>query len=113
GTGLADLQDAIGIRLRSLLVELEILVPFARGDIVSAAYEDGDVIDVRHEPEGTWLRLRTSTAAAGRFRRWAVDPAAEDARPSVHGRASDDGSAAGDSPVSDAGPEGWGPPVAP
>jgi len=72
-TGIDELLATIERRLQSLLVELEIRVPFSRGDVVSHAYAEGEVLEVRHEADGTFLRLHLPPAAAGRFRRWAVD----------------------------------------
>ena len=72
GEGLDELLATIERRLASLLVEMELRVPLDQGDVVSRAYDEGEVTEVRHEPDGTWMRVRLPTGRSERFRRWAA-----------------------------------------
>jgi GTPase len=72
GEGIPELLCEIESRLGSLLVELELLIPFTDGDVVSRAYALGEVLEVCHEARGTRLRVRMPRGPAGRFRRFSV-----------------------------------------
>lgn len=72
GSHVGELLDTVERRLSSLLVELVLRVPFTDGDVVSRAYAEGEVLDVRHDGDGTWMRVRLPTARAGRFQRFTI-----------------------------------------
>ena len=71
-TTFAGLTTAVEGRLASLLVELDLRVPFDEGDVVSRAYAEGEVLAVEHDGDGTHMRIRVPRSRAGWFRRWAT-----------------------------------------
>jgi GTP-binding protein HflX len=58
GEGMEELRALIGEELPHPDVEVEVLVPYSRGDLVSRLHEQGDVLESRHEAEGTRVRAR-------------------------------------------------------
>lgn len=64
GAGLDGLLAAIEEHLPHPEVEVDLVVPFARGDLVSRAHADGEVLDVEHVAEGTRLHARVDHALA-------------------------------------------------
>jgi GTPase len=72
GDGIDDLLATIGDRLRAMADVVELLVPYARGDVVAAVHREGDVLVEAHEEQGTRIRARLDEAGAARFREfWA------------------------------------------
>jgi GTP-binding protein HflX len=67
GEGLGELQVAIGDALSDDLVTLSLSVPYERGDVVAAAHRIGEVIEEKHDEEGTILDVRVPEQALGRF----------------------------------------------
>ncbi len=67
GSGVADLLDAIGRRLRSLARVVELLVPYGRGDVLAALHRGAEVLVEVHGDTGTRVRVRLGDADAGRF----------------------------------------------
>jgi GTPase len=65
GLGMEALLDAIEADLPSQLVEVTVLVPYDRGDLVSRAHRQGEVVSVDHAEEGTVLHARVPEALAG------------------------------------------------
>ncbi len=61
--------DALRARIDDLLprpdVEVEVLVPYDRGDLVSRIHADGEVLAEQHLAEGTRLRAKVMPALAG------------------------------------------------
>ncbi|TML63123.1 MAG: GTPase HflX [Actinobacteria bacterium] len=72
GAGVDDLLAAVGDRLRALADVVELVVPFARGDVVAALHREGEVLVEQHEEGGTRLRARLDDAGAARFREFRV-----------------------------------------
>ncbi len=72
GLGIDALLSAMGDRLRALDCVVELLVPFARGDVVAAVHREGGVLVEAHEEAGTRLRARLDEAGKGRFREFLV-----------------------------------------
>jgi GTPase len=64
GTGITQLRAAIESRLPRPPVEMEALVPYDRGELVSRMHRTGEVISVEHEPGGTRVRARVSEGLA-------------------------------------------------
>jgi GTP-binding protein HflX len=58
GEGLDELRALIGEELPHPDVEVDVLVPYDRGDLVSRLHEQGDVLESRHEAEGTRVHAR-------------------------------------------------------
>jgi GTP-binding protein HflX len=70
GEGLDDLQVAIVEALAAQTVEVDLVVPLARGDILAAAHRAGEVLAEDHEESGTRVRVRLSQDDIGRFSEW-------------------------------------------
>ncbi|WP_322766331.1 GTPase HflX [Frankia sp. Cr1] len=64
GEGLSTLVEALTERVPHPAVEVCVLVPFARGDLVSRVYADGEVLDLRHTADGTEVRARVPVGLA-------------------------------------------------
>jgi len=67
GDGLDELQAAIAEALSADLVTLSLSVPYDRGDVVAAAHRIGEVIEEKHDAEGTILDVRVPQRATARF----------------------------------------------
>jgi GTP-binding protein HflX len=75
GSGLADLRERVENRLPRPAVELDVLVPYHRGDLVALVHERGEVIESRHTNEGTELRIRVDQMLAADLAPFAVTAA--------------------------------------
>jgi GTP-binding protein HflX len=66
GEGVEALRVAIEEMLPRPQVEVDVLVPYNRGDLVARMHSDAEVISTEHTPEGTHLkaRVRPGLAAA-------------------------------------------------
>jgi GTP-binding protein HflX len=73
GHGFDELLDAIEHALPNLLEDVDVVVPYSRGDLVSRAHRQGEVGSVEHDENGTRLRARVPEALANELR--AVDVA--------------------------------------
>ncbi len=67
GEGIDELRAAIEAALPLPAVEVDALVPYDRGDLVSAVHEHGMILAQRHEEGGTALKARVPEALAGRL----------------------------------------------
>jgi GTPase len=70
GAGLDGLRAAIEARLPRPSVELDVLVPYDRGDLVALVHARGDVLQLDHEPAGTRLRARVDSTLAAELSRF-------------------------------------------
>src|SRR5690606_37910942 len=57
GEGIDELRSRIAEMLPQWDVELDLLVPYDRGDVVSLAHERARVMDTEYEEDGTRIRL--------------------------------------------------------
>jgi GTPase len=66
GAGVVDLREAVAALLPRPDVDVHVLLPFDRGDLVSRVHAAGDVLAEEHTPQGTLLqaRVRPELAAA-------------------------------------------------
>ena len=64
GQGFDELLEAIEKDLPSRLVDVTIVVPYSRGDLLSRAHRQGEVLSVEHEESGTRLHARVPEALA-------------------------------------------------
>ncbi|APX34458.1 GTPase HflX [Brachybacterium sp. P6-10-X1] len=64
GMGAAELRDLIAERLPRPAVEIDVVVPYSRGDLVSRVHSSGEVIAEEHVMEGTHLHARVDEALA-------------------------------------------------
>jgi GTPase len=67
GKGIDDLLLTIGDRLRSLTRVIELVVPYARGDVLAAVHREGEVVLEAPEDDGMRLRVRVDDVGAARF----------------------------------------------
>lgn len=65
GVGIADVLAAIEGGLPHPDVEVRLLLPYSRGDLVSRIHDQGEVLSTEHIPEGTLVHARLSEAFAG------------------------------------------------
>jgi GTP-binding protein HflX len=64
GHGLEQLRELIAARLPHPDVDVEVLVPYGRGDLVARIHRDGEVLSEDHEADGTRLTARVDGALA-------------------------------------------------
>jgi GTPase len=67
GHGMNELLEAIGTALSRLRVEVELHIPFDRGDLVAKAHERGDVLKETYSEDGTHLIARIERDSLGEF----------------------------------------------
>ncbi|MGH3650852.1 MAG: GTPase HflX, partial [Acidimicrobiia bacterium] len=67
GTGLEVLVEAVAEALGRDLVTLSLSIPYDRGDLVAAAHRLGEVIEEKHDDDGTILDVRLPERSAGQF----------------------------------------------
>jgi len=67
GEGLENLVETVAEALRRQTVTLTLNIPYERGDIVAAAHRLGDVIEEKHDDNGTILDVRVPPALKERF----------------------------------------------
>ncbi len=60
GAGIAELQLIIEAGLPRPAVEVDVLVPYTRGDLLARVHERADVLSTDHTPEGTRLKARVA-----------------------------------------------------
>jgi GTPase len=72
GDGIDELRTVIEYQLPRLPVELEALVPYDRGELVSRMHRTGEVLSVEHEPGGTRVRARVSEGLAAALEPYAT-----------------------------------------
>ena len=72
GEGIEELRQLIADRLPRPEVEVDLLVPYTRGDLVSRAHSSGEVLDEEHRSEGTRLHARVDAALAAELQAQAV-----------------------------------------
>jgi GTPase len=64
GRGIDDLHAAIAQRLPRPAVDLRVILPYDRGDLVARIHRRGQVLDTRHTDEGSELRVRVDEQLA-------------------------------------------------
>ena len=72
GEGLAELAERIEQLLPRPDIEVEVLLPYGRGDLVSKVHRDGDVLTEVHLAEGTAMTARVRPALAAELAGYAV-----------------------------------------
>jgi GTP-binding protein HflX len=65
--GLDTLVEEIGTHIERQMVNLNLTIPYHRGDIVAAAYRVGEVLGEQHEGDGTHLEVRIPARDRSRF----------------------------------------------
>jgi GTP-binding protein HflX len=72
GQGIDELLKLIESELPRPSVEVSVLVPYTRGDLVSRAHAEGEVLATEHTADGTLLRALVRTELAGELERFTV-----------------------------------------
>ncbi|NNF69277.1 MAG: GTPase HflX, partial [Acidimicrobiia bacterium] len=72
GDGLAELGAALVEALERTTSEVELRVPYDRGDLVAAVHRVGDVLKQTHEDDATVLHVRLPTANVSEFEAYRV-----------------------------------------
>jgi len=68
GEGIQELRELIAERLPRPAVEVDLVVPYSRGDLVSRVHTTGEVLAEEHLMEGTRLHARVDEALAAELR---------------------------------------------
>ena len=68
GEGIDDLRAAIEVRLPRPDIEMTVLLPYTRGDLVTRMHDEAEVLDTEHTAAGTLLRARVGPALADQLR---------------------------------------------
>jgi GTP-binding protein HflX len=72
GRGIDEVRAAIEFRLPRPAVELSVLVPYDRGDLVARVHQRGEVLAADHGDDGTLLRVRVDEVLAAELARYVV-----------------------------------------
>jgi GTP-binding protein HflX len=64
GEGLDELVAALERDLPRPEIEIDVLVPYSRGDLVARIHEEGEILSEEHTGEGTLLSARVSAGLA-------------------------------------------------
>ncbi|MGY2079801.1 GTPase HflX [Modestobacter sp. SYSU DS0657] len=64
GEGIEALRDVVAARLPHPHVDVDVLLPYDRGDLVARVHRDGEVLEERHEADGTRLSARVDDGLA-------------------------------------------------
>ncbi len=75
GEGVDALLLAIGDRLRAMTTVTELLVPFARGDVMAQIHREGQVLVESATEGGMRMRARLDDESAARLSEWVVEAA--------------------------------------
>ena len=68
GFGIAELRELIDTELPRPEIELEVLLPFTEGALVSRVHGEGEVLSEEHTAEGTLLKVRVHDELAASLR---------------------------------------------
>ncbi|MBA3419781.1 MAG: GTPase HflX [Geodermatophilaceae bacterium] len=72
GEGLEDLLDILDARLPRPEIDVHVLLPYDRGDLVSRVHGSGEVLTEEHEPTGTVLTARVGSELAAQLAPYAI-----------------------------------------
>jgi len=67
GEGMELLADAVELDLPGAWVDVDVLVPYARGDLLSRAHREGEVLAQEHGSDGTRLKARVPAPLAAQL----------------------------------------------
>ncbi len=60
GAGLDELRELIAGELPKPDIEVDVLVPYDRGDLISRIHEEGEILESEHVADGTRLRAKVT-----------------------------------------------------
>lgn len=72
GDGMEELANAIGMTLQTAMAEIEVFIPYDKGDIVAAVHEFGEVLKLDHLDAGTRIHARLPHSELARFTPYVV-----------------------------------------
>ncbi len=72
GEGLRELLEALVERVPRPEIEVEALLPYERGDLVTRVHDLGEVLDTDHRADGTLIRARVGPALAAELSRFVI-----------------------------------------
>ncbi len=75
GEGLEDLRERLAAELPRPTTEVEVLVPYGRGELVARVHREGEVLAERHTADGTQLHARVNGDLAGALGQFASNGA--------------------------------------
>jgi GTP-binding protein HflX len=81
GSGIEQLQEAIEARLPRPAVEMSVLFPYDRGDLVARVHRRGEVLETEHRDGGTFMRVRVSEMLAANLAKYLVTVSSTGAHP--------------------------------
>jgi GTP-binding protein HflX len=73
GAGIPELRERIAELLPRPDHEVDVLVPYARGELIARVHREGEVLEERHTGEGTALRARVKPDLAGVLAEFSVN----------------------------------------
>jgi GTP-binding protein HflX len=71
GAGVDELRGIVEARLPRPDIEVTVLLPYTRGDLVTRLHDEAEVLDTEHTAGGTLLRARVRPALAEQLRPYA------------------------------------------
>jgi GTP-binding protein HflX len=72
GAGLDALRELIALELPKPDIEVEVLVPYDRGDLISRIHEEGEILESEHVADGTRLRAKVTPVIEADLAAYAV-----------------------------------------
>ena len=72
GDGLQDFVAVVEEALSDLLVPIEMVIPYSKGDELSAVHEQGNVETIDYRPDGTYVLARVPAKIANRLAEYSV-----------------------------------------
>ncbi|HEY2669940.1 MAG TPA: GTPase HflX [Rugosimonospora sp.] len=81
GMGIDQVRAAIEERLPRPAVEMSVLLPYDRGDLVARVHRRGEVLETEHGDAGTFLRVRVSEVLAAELARYLITVSSTSAHP--------------------------------
>lgn len=75
--GVPEFMSVLGKALRSLLVPVQVTIPYDRSELVAQCYELGRVHEARYEADGIHVRAEVTKDLAGKLQQLTVRPSPE------------------------------------
>ncbi|MHB1457709.1 MAG: GTPase HflX [Armatimonadota bacterium] len=73
GEGISQLITVISKVLKSLLIHMNLRIPYDRSDLVSHCYDNGRVISIEYMPEHICVEASINAESSGRFKEFMVE----------------------------------------
>src|SRR5438093_3871744 len=75
GEGVGGLLEAVGVAAPNPPVEVQLMIPWSRGDLVAMLYDEAEVLKAEAEPDGTRVHARVGLRELAAVREHLVSPA--------------------------------------